>query len=71
MESRSGGVKGISVITMESLETGTTRLTRSATMELGGLLKLIQPYVSRRAKGYNNRRLDNVRRILEDQSSGA
>ena len=68
MESRSGGVKGVTVITMDPLEVGRTRLTRSVRMDVEGLLKLIQPYISHKAKGYNVKRLDNVKRLLEAES---
>jgi uncharacterized membrane protein len=68
MESSSGGVKGLTVITMEPVEIGKTRLTRSVNMNIEGLLKLIQPYISHKAKGYNVKRLDNVKRLIEAQS---
>src|SRR6266568_2030278 len=68
MESRSGEVKGLTVITMEPLEVGKTRLTRSVRMDVEGLLKLIQPFISYKAKGFNVKRLDNVKRLVEAQS---
>src|SRR6266581_2830296 len=61
-------VKGLTVITMEPLEVGKTRLTRSVRMDVEGLLKLIQPFISYKAKGFNVKRLDNVKRLVEAQS---
>jgi uncharacterized protein YndB with AHSA1/START domain len=68
IESKSGGVKGLTVITMEPVEIGKTRLTRSVNMEIEGFLKLIQPYISYKSKGYNVKRLDNVKRLVEARS---
>jgi uncharacterized membrane protein len=68
IESKSGRVKGLTVITMEPLEIGKTRLTRSVNMDIEGFLKFIQPYISYKAKGYNVKRLDNVKRLVEAQS---
>ena len=69
-KSKTGGMKATTVITMEPLEEGKTRLTRSVSMEIGGFLKLIQPYVSYKARGFNLKRLDNVKRLVEAQSPG-
>ena len=67
VEVRSGGAKARAVITMEPVEVDKTRLTRSASIEIGGLLKLIQPYLSYRANKDRSVELDNVKRILETQ----
>ncbi len=71
VEARSGGAKANAVITMEPLEGGKTRLARSAQVEIGGLLKLIQPYIAYRMKRVRSAELDNVKRIVEAQNSGA
>jgi hypothetical protein len=34
-------------------------------MEVEGFLKLIQPYISYKARGFNLKRLDNVKRLVE------
>ena len=70
VEARSGGAKVRAVITMEPVEEDKTRLTRSAQMEIGGLLKLIQPYISYRANKDRSVELDNVKRILEAERPG-
>jgi len=70
VESRSGGFKANAVITMEPLEEGKTMLTRSAEVEIEGLLKVIQPYIIYRVKK-ERAALENVKRIMEAQGSGA
>ncbi len=69
VETRSGGAKANTLITMEPVEGNKTKLTRSTHIEIGGMLKLIQPYISYRAKKDGSAEVDNVKRILEAQNS--
>ena len=68
VERNSGGISAHSVITMEPLEGGKTRLSRSTQAEIGGLLRLIQPFITRRAKREHASEIDHVKRLLESPS---
>jgi carbon monoxide dehydrogenase subunit G len=68
--SRASKVSGVVTITMEPLEGDKTRLTQSASIQIGGFLKLIQPYISYRGKKSVSAGLDHVKRLVEAQSLG-
>ncbi len=67
---RGSKVSAVITITMEPLEGDKTRLTQSASIEIGGFLKLIQPYISYRGKKSISAGLDNVKHLVEAQTLG-
>ncbi len=68
---RLGGTKGNDDFLMEAVEGTKTRLTRSMRAEFGGLLRLLQPLISYRAKKTFPAELDRVGRILEARNKVA
>jgi hypothetical protein len=66
---RGSKVSAVITITTEPLEGDKTRLTQSASIEIGGLSKLIQPYIPTGERSISAG-LDNVRHLLEAKSLG-
>ncbi len=61
----SGGTKVKAVYTIEPVEGNRTKLNRLASVEVGGLLRLISPLVARKAKNERLSEIENIKRILE------
>jgi uncharacterized protein YndB with AHSA1/START domain len=70
-ETRFGGVKANTVIAMNSIDGYRTKLSISSQAEIGGLLKLIQPYISYRVRKDRSAAIDRIKRILETKSKSA
>ena len=67
---RGSNIRAVITITMEPLEGDKTRLTQLASIEVGGFLKLIEPYISYRGKKNISAGLDNVKHLMGAQSLG-
>ncbi len=67
-ETRFGAVKANTVIAMDSIDGYRTRLSISSEAEIGGLLKLIQPYLSYKVRKDRSAAIDTIKRILETKS---
>ncbi len=55
------------VYTIEPAEENKTKLSRWASVEVGGLLRLISPLVARKTKNERSSEIENIKRILEGQ----
>ncbi len=53
------------VYTIELVERNRTKLSRSVSVEIGGLLRLISPLVNSKSKNERSSEIENIKRILE------
>jgi carbon monoxide dehydrogenase subunit G len=67
---KSAGTKVSAVYTLEP-QGNMTRLNRSVEVEVGGLLKLISPYVSYKVNKERSAEIDNIKRIVEAEVKSA
>jgi hypothetical protein len=65
------GSKVDEVWSLEPVEGGRTRLTKSTQAEVRGIMRLLWPFVSGRTKRLGPTQLGNVKRILEGKSKTA
>jgi uncharacterized protein YndB with AHSA1/START domain len=59
------------VWSLEPVEGGRTRLTKSTQVKAGGIMRLLWPFISGRTKRLGPTQLGNVKRILEAKSKTA
>jgi carbon monoxide dehydrogenase subunit G len=50
---------------IEPAEGNKTKLSRRASVEVGGLLRLISPLVSRKARNERSAEIENIKRVVE------
>ena len=69
---KSGGASVEGVYTIEPAEGNRTKLSRSATVEVGGWLRLLSPLIARKARNERSKEIENIKRMVEGHgSSGA
>jgi carbon monoxide dehydrogenase subunit G len=67
---KSGGTIVRAAYTIEPAEGSKTRLSRWASVEVGGLLRLISPLVTRKTRNERSAEIENVKRIVEGRRQG-
>lgn len=60
-----GGTSVKGVYTIEPAEGNKTKLSRSATVEVGGWLRLISPLIARKARNERSKEIENIKRLVE------
>ncbi len=64
---KSVGTTVKAVYNVESAEGNGTKVSRCASVEVGGLLRLISPLVARKTKNERSIEIENIKRIFEGQ----
>jgi carbon monoxide dehydrogenase subunit G len=66
---KSGGTSVEGICTIEPWEGNRTKLSRSATVEVGGWLRLLSPIIARKARNERSKEVENIKRMVEGHGS--